>query len=291
MGHEASGIIDQAGDSVSALKAGDRVAIEPGYPCRRCHTCKRGKYNLCPDMKFAACPPDDHGTLRRLFKVPADFCYKLPDSVSLQEAVMIEPLAVAAHAAKVAHLQHGDTVVIFGSGTVGLLCAVVARALGAKRVITVDVLEHKLQFAQKLNHSETFRPDRDASPEENAAQLIKDKQLGLGADVVMEASGAASSISTGVDVLRPGGSFVQIGMVGKKVDFPIQTVCEKELRIQGSFRYGPGDFQTALEMLTLKIIDFKDLISTVVPFEKATEAWEMTMKGQGIKNLIRGPGI
>ena len=290
MGHEASGIIDQVGAAISDLKVGDRVAIEPGYPCRRCETCKRGQYNLCLKMKFAACPPDDHGCLTRLFKVPADFCYRLSDSVSLEEGVLVEPLAVAAHAAKVANVRHGDTVVIFGSGTIGLLCAAVARAFGAKKVVAVDILEHKLQFAQKLNGSDTFRPDRDSSPEENARQLIKNNQLGLGADVVMEASGAPSSISTGVHVLRPGGCFAQVGVVGRKVEFPIQTVCEKELLVRGSHRYGPGDYQTALDMLTSRTIDFESLISAIVPFEKAIDAWEMTRKGQGIKNLIRGPG-
>jgi D-xylulose reductase len=285
MGHEASGVIEEVGSAVVSIKVGDRVAIEPGYPCRRCDACKRGQYNLCPDMKFAACPPDVHGTLTKLFKLPGDFCYKLPNSICLQEAVLIEPLAVAAHAAKLANVAHGDTVVILGSGTIGLFCAAVAQAFGAKKIVAVDILENKLQFARDWNKSNTFMPDLNSSPERNGDHLIKVHHLGLGADVVMEASGA------GVHVLRPGGSFVQVGMVGRKVEFPIQTVCEKELHVHGCFRYGAGDFETALEMLASKTMDFKSLISAVLPFEKATDAWEMTKKGQGIKNLIRGPGL
>ena len=289
MGHEASGIIDQVGTAVSDLKVGDRVAIEPGYPCRRCDTCKRGQYNLCPDMKFAACPPNDHGTLTRLFKLPEDFCYKLPDTVSLEEAVLLEPLAVAVHAAKIANLRHGDTVVILGSGTIGLLCAAVAKASGAKKVVAVDILESKLQFAREWNHSETFKADIGDSPNSNADRLVKDNALGQGADVVVEASGAASSISIGVHALRPGGSFVQVGMIGPNIDFPMQQVAEKELHVYGCFRYSAGDFEAALQMLATNQIDVKDLISAILPFDQATEAWERTRKGQGIKNLIRGP--
>ncbi len=291
MGHEASGVIEEVGSATSKLKVGDRVAIEPGYPCRRCDICKRGQYNLCRDMKFAACPPDDHGTLTRLFRVPEDFCYKLSDNVGLEEAVLIEPLSVAVHAAKAANIRQGDSVVIFGSGTIGLLSAAVAKAFGAKKVVAVDILDSKLQFARKWNHSDTFKPDIQASPKSNAERLLVDNELGLGADVVIEASGRASSINGGIYALRPGGNFVQVGMVGQNIDFPIQQVAERELHIHGCYRYGAGDFETALQMLSTKQIDVKDLISTILPFEQATQAWEMTKRGQGIKNLIRGPGL
>jgi D-xylulose reductase len=291
MGHEASGIIDEVGSAVTDLKTGDRVAIEPGYPCRRCEACKRGQYNLCPDMRFAASPPDEYGTLTRLFRVPGDFCYKLPDDIGLEEAVLVEPLAVAVHAAKAADIRHGDTVVVFGSGTIGLLSAAVATAFGAKKVVAVDILESKLEFARKWNHSETFKPDIQASPESNADRLVKANDLGLGADVVVEASGAVSSINTGVHVLRPGGSFVQVGVVGANVDFPIQHVAERELHVHGCFRYGAGDFRNALQMMSTGQIHVKDLISAILPFEEAVVAWEMTKRGQGIKNLIRGPGL
>jgi D-xylulose reductase len=240
-------------------------------------------------MKSAASPPSDHGTLTRLFKLPEDFCYKLPENVGLEEAVLLEPLAVAVHAAKVANLRHGDTVVILGSGTIGLLCAAVAKAHGAKKIVAVDILDNKLQFAREWNHSETFKPDIKDSSNGNADRLIKDHALGQGADVVVEASGAASSISLGIHALRPGGSFVQVGMIAANIDFPMQRVAENELHICGSFRYSAGDFEAALQMLATNQIDVKDLISTILPFDHAIEAWELTGKGQGIKNLIRGP--
>ena len=288
MGHECSGVIYAVGSAVTHLKPGDNVAIEPGRPCRSCARCKEGLYNLCPDMKFAACPPDTAGCLSKYFKIPADFCYKLPPSVSLQEGVLAEPLAVAAHAARMIGLKPGQTLVIFGAGTIGLLCGAVARMFGAKKVVSVDLLDHKLEFARGFCNSKTFKPDLGVSPEENAARLIAEHDLGLGADAVIEATGAESSIVTAVHVLRPGGSCVQTGLGKPVVAFPILTMSEKELHMHGAFRYTEGDFKLALDVLEAGSLSLKTLISNIFDFEQATDAWEATKRGQGIKNMIRG---
>lgn len=129
MGHEASGTIHSIGSSVSSLQNGDRVAIEPGIPCRRCGPCKAGTYNLCRTMRFAAAPgpPDTQGCLTKFYEIAEDFCYKIPTSMGLDEAVLVEPLAVAVHAVKLADVKPGETVVIMGSGTIGLMVANVAK--------------------------------------------------------------------------------------------------------------------------------------------------------------------
>jgi len=293
MGHEASGTIHAVGSSVTHISPGDNVAIEPGQPCRRCARCKEGLYNLCPSMKFAACPPDTPGTLTKYFKIDADFCYKLPPGVSLQEGVLAEPLAVAAHAVRMVDVRPAKTqsVVVFGSGTIGLLCGAVARLFGATKVVAVDVLDRKLEFARGFNPGvRTFKPDLEASPEDNAQRLIDENELGLGADAVIEASGAESSIVTAVHVLRPGGSCVQTGLGKAVVNFPILTMSEKELHMHGAFRYGPGDYRVAMEVLEAQSIPVKSLISGMFAFEETTDAWEATRQGQGIKNMIRGFG-
>lgn len=293
MGHEASGTIHAVGSSVTHLSPGDNVAIEPGQPCRRCDRCKEGLYNLCPSMKFAACPPDTPGTLTKYYKIDADFCYKLPPGVSLQEGVLAEPLAVAAHAVRMVDVRPGKTrsVVVFGSGTIGLLCGAVARLFGAKKIVAVDVLNHKLEFARGfISGVRTFKPDLVASPEENARRLVEENELGLGADAVIEASGAESSIVTAVHALRPGGSCVQTGLGKAVVNFPILAMSEKELHMHGAFRYGPGDYKVAMDVLEAGSIPIKSLVSRIFDFEETTDAWEATKRGQGIKNMIRGFG-
>ncbi|EXJ77133.1 L-iditol 2-dehydrogenase [Capronia epimyces CBS 606.96] len=290
MGHEASGTIHAVGSAVSHLKPGDNVAIEPGQPCRSCTRCKEGLYNLCPDMRFAACPPDTPGCLTKYFKIPADFCYKLPPGVSLQEGVLAEPLAVAAHAVRMIGVQPGQSVVIFGSGTIGLVCGAVARMFGAKKIVAVDLLDRKLEFARSFNQASTFKPDSNAAPEENAARLIHENGLGLGADAVIEATGAESSIATAIYVLRPGGSCVQTGLGKPVVNFPILTMSEKELHMHGAFRYNSADFKVAMDVLEAGTVPLKSLISNIFNFEQATDAWETTKQGRGIKNMIRGYG-
>lgn len=240
-------------------------------------------------MTFAASPPAAHGTLCKYFKLPEDYCFKLPRGVSLEEGVLVEPAGVAVHMARLVDVRVGQTVVVFGSGTVGLLCGAVALAFGATRVVLVDILEKKLEFAKKfVKGCGTFIPDSQVSAEENAARLIKEHDLEDGADVVMEASGAEPSVQTGIHALRVGGSYVQGGLGRSMINFPIVAMSEKELTMKGCFRYSSGDFKLALSLISEGKLPVKDLVTKTVEFEQAVEAWETTRKGEGIKTLIRG---
>jgi D-xylulose reductase len=208
LGHESAGIVHQVGDKVKGLKVGDRVAMEPGVPCRRCIRCKEGRYNLCPDMAFAATPPFD-GTLARYYALPEDYCYKLPEGMSLEEGALIEPTAVAVHITRQAAVKPGDSVVVFGAGPVGLLCMAVAKAYGATKVVTVDINEERLKFALDYAANASFKSAR-VSAEENAKNMIQECGLGAGADIIIDASGAEPCIQTAIHALRMGGTYVQV---------------------------------------------------------------------------------
>lgn len=315
MGHEASGTIHSIGSAVTQVSVGDRVAIEPGTPCRFCNACKNGTYHLCRQMRFAAAPgpPDTQGTLCKYFLISEDFVYKVDEGISLMEAVCVEPTAVGVHAVRLADVRPGETVVIMGSGelrnllsfvaccsfilgTIGLLVAAVARQFGAHRIILVDILEKKLEFARSYLGVETFCADIKSTPEDDAAKLLKEFDLeefgidttGGKIDTVIEASGAASSINMGVHLLRPGGKYVQTGVGKAKIEFPIVAVSNKELMFRGCFRYGAGDYELAVKLITKGLVQVKPLLSSVTPFEDATKAWDKTASGEGIKNLIEG---
>ncbi|KAF4971648.1 hypothetical protein FZEAL_9785 [Fusarium zealandicum] len=288
MGHEASGIVHTVGPAVTQLKPGDRVAIEPGFSCRRCKYCKAGRYNLCPSMKFAADPPSTHGTLSQFFKIPEDFAYKIPDSLSLEEAVLVEPLSVAVHGARLADLRPGLKVLVQGSGTIGLLTAAVAKAYGARDVFITDINKDKLDFAKDYLGCPTFFPNLASTPEENAAIFQEEMNLNDGVDVVMECTGVEASAQTGIFVLAAGGVLVQTGLGKPMQALPLHAMCEKEIVIKTAFRYASGDYEVALELLGSGKVCVSSLISSIVPFVKAPEAWEKTMNGDGIKNLIQG---
>ncbi|KAA8612542.1 Tdh Threonine dehydrogenase [Pyrenophora tritici-repentis] len=298
MGHEASGTIHSVGSSVKTVKPGDRVAIEPGVPCRVCKACKSGTYNLCRNIRFAAAPgpPDTPGTLSKYFRCAEDFVYKIPETIGLDEAVLVEPIAVAVHAVKLGDIRPGETVVVMGSGTIGLFCAAVARQFGAHRIIIVDILEKKLEFAANFLKCETYLFSMDISAEDNAENLLNKFDLveygidttgGL-VDTVIEASGATASIETGIHMIRPGGKYVQTGLGKPIIEFPIVAMGQKELMMRGCFRYGAGDYELAVKLLENGLIDVKPLITSVTLFEQATDAWEKTSRGDGIKNLILG---
>lgn len=287
LGHESSGTVVEVGSAVKTLRAGDRIALEPGYPCRRCGPCLSGKYNLCPDMRFAATPPY-HGTLTGFWTAPADFCYKLPDAVSLQEGALIEPLAVAVHIVRQAGVAPGHSVVVMGAGPVGLLCAAVARAFGASTVVSVDIVQSKLDFARSFCATHVYASQRVAA-EENAANILREAGLPDGADAVIDASGAEPSIQTSLHVVRRGGTYVQGGMGRADITFPIMALCLKEVTAKGSFRYGSGDYKLAVELVAAGKVDVKRLVSGVVPFREAEDAFKKVKEGEVIKMLIAGP--
>jgi D-xylulose reductase len=304
LGHESAGIVHKVGDKVKTLKVGDQVAMEPGVPCRRCVRCKDGKYNLCPDMAFAATPPYD-GTLARYYTLPEDYCYKLPENMSMEEGALIEPTAVAVHITRQAAIKPGDSVVVFGAGPVGLLCCAVAKAYGAKKIVTVDINDERLNFALKYAATTSFKSQR-VSAEENAKNLIKECELGPGADVIIDASGAEPCIQTAIHALRMGGTYVQVrfpllqngevetnvqqgGMGKPDITFPIMAMCTKELNVKGSFRYGSGDYQTAVDLVASGRISVKELITGKVTFDDAESAFADVKAGKGIKILIEGP--
>lgn len=220
LGHESSGTVVKCGPAVRNLAVGDRVAIEPGVPCRYCDHCRAGAYNLCADTVFAATPPWD-GTLQKYYSVASDFCYKIPDHMSFEEGAMVEPTAVAVQICKVAELRADQTVLVFGAGPIGVLCQAVAKAYGARKVIGVDISQARLDFAKGYGADETFLPPRFDGDSVEAAEKVADmikKQfsLGEGADVVLECTGAEPCIQAGIFAAKKGGTYVQAGM-GKEV--------------------------------------------------------------------------
>ncbi|PYI19036.1 alcohol dehydrogenase [Aspergillus japonicus CBS 114.51] len=298
LGHESSGVIAAVGDAVTHLKSGDRVAVEPGLPCRRCDYCRRGSYHLCPGMIFAATPPYD-GTLAKYYVTAADFCYKVPEHMDLEQAAMVEPVSVAVAIAKTADLRPHQTVLVLGCGPIGVLCQAVAKAYGASKVIGVDVVESRLEVAKTYGADETFlAPFREEGVEplvhaERVAALVKERcGLGDGADVVLECSGAEACVQLGVLAARPGGTYVQAGMGKENVLFPITTVCVRGLVVKGSIRYLPGCYPAAIELISTGKIDVKKLVTNRFKFEQAEEAFELVRQGRQdvFKVMISGVG-
>ncbi|KAI0178744.1 GroES-like protein [Hypoxylon sp. FL1284] len=298
LGHESAGTVVDVGDKVKNVKIGDRVAVEPGVPCRRCEYCRSGAYNLCADSIFAATPPWD-GTLQKYYMTASDFCYPLPAHMSAEDGALVEPVAVAVQICKVADLRAGQTVVVFGCGPIGALSQAVAKSYGAKKVLGVDISQSRAAFAKSFGADEVFVPDwpsasstdATAGSRQVAERIVDQFGLGDGADVVLECTGAEPCIQAGVFATKKGGTYVQAGMGKENVMFPITAACIRGLNIKGSIRYTTGCYPSAIDLIASGKINPRLLITHRCGFEEALEAFEQVKKGQEdtLKVMIQGP--
>lgn len=287
LGHESSGVVVEVGKAVTTLQVGDRVACEPGVPSRLSQEYKAGNYNLCPHMAFAATPPYD-GTLCRYYTLPEDFCFKLPDHVTLEEGALVEPMSVAVHANRLADVRFGDNAIVFGAGPVGLLCASVARAFGCSKVLICDIVEEKLEFALSNGMATHTLNTRGKTFEEIEAYI--QSQWGFAPSVGIDATGNKFCVNMCLRALAKKGRFVQVGMGGNELDkFPLAEVMERELTYKGCFRYSVGDYQTSVELLGRGLVNVKPLVTHRFSFEEALNAYKFSQEGKAIKIMIEGP--
>ncbi|GAB1868173.1 Sorbitol dehydrogenase [Camponotus japonicus] len=284
IGHESSGTVAKLGKNVKNLKVGDRVGIEPGVPCRICNFCKEGRYNLCKDMAFCATPPV-HGSLRRFYKHAADFCFKLPDHVSLEEGALLEPLAVGVHACKRSEININSKVLILGAGPIGLVTLLVAKAMGANKVVITDVTEHKLKMAKKLGADDTYLFRKDSSEKDVVADIhaiFNDEP-----NRTIDASGAQASIRLAILATKSGGIVTLVGMGPPEIQIPLINAASREVDIRGVFRY-VNNYNDALELVASGRVNVKPLITHNYKMEDTMQAFETSRTGAGgaIKVMI-----
>jgi D-xylulose reductase len=267
LGHEASGVILETGGEVTNLSPGDRVCMEPGIPDPRSRASRLGMYNLDPKVVFWATPPV-HGVTRPTVVHPAEYTYKLPNSVSLQAGAMVEPLAVGMHAAGKAGIAPGDVAVVFGAGTIGLVTIMAALAGGCSQIITLDVKQSKLDIAAGLGPVHTVNV-ADGDPE----AVVKQITGGWGVDIVFEASGAPTTLNAALSLLRPGGRLIAVGMPLAPVTFDIVAAQAKEIRMETIFRYA-NVYDRAVKLLGSGAINLDPLVTETFPFAESLGAYE-----------------
>lgn len=268
LGHEASGVVTEVGSNVRNLVVGDRVCMEPGIPDPNSRAAKLGLYNVDPAVRFWATPPV-HGCLTGFVVHPAAYTYKLPDNVSFAEGAMIEPFAIGVQAAVKGAIKPGDTCVVTGCGTIGLMVALAALGSGAGRVVISDVVDPKLEIAARYPGLIPVNVSRES------LRGVVDGLCGSdwGADVVLEASGSARVYDDVLACVRPGGTVVLVGMPPDKVAFDIVSAQAKEIRIETVFRYA-NVFDRAIGMIASGRVDLKPLIAETFGFEQSVAAFE-----------------
>ncbi|WP_198666065.1 NAD(P)-dependent alcohol dehydrogenase [Tropicimonas sp. IMCC34043] len=284
LGHEASGVVDAVGKNVTHLAPGDRVCMEPGIPNFSSVQTLQGHYNLDPAVRFWATPPV-HGCLTPQVVHPATLTYKMPDSVSFAEGALVEPLAVGVYAVDQARIHPGDIAVVTGAGTIGLLLVFAAIAGGCAEVIVSDVAQEKLALIADL--PEVTVVDARSG---KLAEVVAERTAGNGADVFFECSGSTRPYETMIDLVRPGGTIVLVGMPAEKVQLDVVALQVKEITVTGTFRYA-NVWDRALKLLGSGKIKPGPLFSGTYDFADSVAAFERAAehRPQDVKLQINMP--
>lgn len=260
LGHESAGVVADVGEKVENFETGDKVALEPGIPCRKCKHCKEGKYNLCPNVNFMATPPID-GTFTEYFAQPADFAYRLPDSISLEEGALMEPLSVGIHAARRGNVDLGDSVAVLGAGPIGLVTMQSAFAAGASKVIITDIVDFRLEKAKDLGATDAINVQKDDL-----------KDLYGEFDKVLQTAGTSDTYEEAMHLVDRGGKVVQVGTPSAdELNIDPNEPITREFDILGAFRYA-NTYQDAINLVHSDTISLKPLISKTFPLEETEEA-------------------
>lgn len=237
LGHELAGEIAAIGEGVTRARVGERITVNPARACRECEDCRGGRPNLCRRtimLGSASTRPPTDGAMAEFVCVRADQCHALPPTLDDGLGALIEPLAVALHAVRRAGGVAGKRTLVVGGGTIGLLAALTARAYGAPLVAVTDVVASRRARALQLGADAALDP-RSPDLAADARGLAED-----GFDVVLEASGAPPALRQAFDLVRPGGTLVQIGTLGTQdIPLPANLLMVREINYVGSMRYGP----------------------------------------------------
>lgn len=266
-GHEASAVIEDPNGF--DFSPGAPVVMDPAVPCRSCEMCSAGSFHLCPDLKFCDLPPVD-GAMRELFAWPADRVYALPASVDIVEAPLIEPLCVAIHALELAPDLRGARVSIAGCGAIGLFTLQMARLRGAGRIVATDPIPERLAVAKELGADVTVQ----VGPQEAAAEILRATDGG-GVEVAFEAAGPPEALEQCLEVVRPGGTVMVIGIPSDD-EYRVQAsqLRRRELTLRFVRRQNEN-FPEAIGLVEEKRLRLGPVLTHHFPVERAREAFNL----------------
>jgi len=287
MGHEAAGVVEEAGAAVSDFKPGDRVVFNSTLFCGKCRYCRRGLQNMCVSGKVFGVSSDSYrlqGAMAEYIAVPERTLLHLPDAVSFEQAALVEPVSVALHALGAAPIALNDVAVVFGAGTIGIALIKLLGLSNCGLVIAVDIDETKLEFARKNGAGLSF----SSTGADLQAKILENTQ-GEGADIAYEAVGIPATTRAGIECLRKTGSLVILGNLTPSIDIPMQKVVLRQLRLIGSYAFA-NEAETALKLMADKRVTVEDLISVVAPLAEGPQLFERLRSGEkGLRKVILTP--
>ena len=269
-GHEGIGVVQKLGSGVTSISEGQRVVIQPNFPCRECVLCRSGRDNVC--LEKVRLGLDADGVFAEYVKVPADYVWSIPDGVDDSVAVFTEPIAVAAHGLSITPPTEGDRVLVMGAGVIGLLTLQLV-ALKGVEVTVSDLLDERLAVARSTGATHAVRADKKQGLEPSTFDLI------------YETSGAPGALADAIHLAVPGGRIVPLGLPADEYPISTSQIVRKELRIAGSMIY-TDEFPYVLDLLSAGKIDTAPLTTGVIGLDEVGSALEMFPSPDRVKVLV-----
>ena len=287
MGHEAAGKIAETGPGVTGFAKGDRVTFDSTVYCGTCAFCRRGEVNLCDHRQVLGVSCRDYrraGAFAEYVAVPSRIVYRLPGTVSFEEAAMLEAISVAIHAVSLAQVSGNATALVVGAGMIGILIVQALRAAGCSRIFIADLDSSRLKLAQDVGAHVTL------SAKSDVATQVETLTGGAGVDVAMEAVGQADSVKASIESVRKGGTVVLVGNISPEVVLPLQRVVTRQIRLQGSCA-SAGEYPRAVELLASGAIQVKNLISAIAPLTEGPLWFErLYAREPNLMKVVLTPG-
>ncbi|MBA7528777.1 D-arabitol-phosphate dehydrogenase [subsurface metagenome] len=276
-GHEFVGRVDQVGEAVDWLVKGDRVVIDPNIGCGHCYFCRTGNVLLCPNMVTVG--QQLNGGMAEYCVVPQTQLFKMPDNMSDEDGIFVEPMACVLNGVIRAALRPGEDVVIFGAGPMGLLHMLILRAAGAKNIIISEISENRRKFAKALGADICVDPES-----ESLTKIVGRATEDLGVDLAVDTVGIL--LPQAIDVVRKGGKIISFGInEQKKITFNQAKTVLKEINLIGAFA-AKRTFPLAMKLLYKKDFSLSKLLTHKFPLEEVTKGIDLMKSGEGIKVSI-----
>ena len=283
LGHEFCGTVAQVGARVRGFSEGDRVVSETAANiCGECLLCRTGKYNLCPTRSGFGSGTD--GAMASFVCVPARCLHHIPDDLPFERAALTEPCCVAYNAvASKSTVRPGDTVVVIGPGPIGLLSTEMARIAGARNLIVAGTTRDaaRLEVARLLGATHTVDVQNT-----NSVEYMREIGDGLGADLVIDAAGVSAALKIALEIVRPGGQITKVGWGPQPLDFSLDPLVQKAIRLQGSFSHTFENWEKVVPMLTARQINLGPIITHVATLDHWKDCFDGMYSGKYVKAVL-----
>jgi L-iditol 2-dehydrogenase len=284
LGHEFGGQVARVGKRVRGFKEGDRVVSETAASiCGECLYCRTGEYNLCPQRSGFGY--GTHGGMAEFVRVPARCLHHIPDALPFDRAALTEPCCVGYNAMVVkSRVRPGDVVVVLGPGPIGLIAAEMARLGGAGTLIVAGVSRDapRLEAARALGV--THAVDIEAT---NLLELVRTLGDGLGADLVVDASGTSVALKQALEIVRPGGQVTKVGWGPQPLDFSLDPLVQKAVTLQGSFSHTFKNWEQVVRLLAAGQINLDPIVSCVSPLKGWQDCFDGMHTGRYVKAVLQ----